>query len=58
MGKVVKALNGILVLVCVLIFIWIVLSFAEINMQNLTENPVYNNYNFFVVIIRLKNNLE
>ena len=54
MGKVVKALNGILVLVCVLIFIWIVLSFAEINMQNLTENPVYNNYNFFVVIIRLK----
>lgn len=36
---------------CVLLLLWMIFSFAEINAKNLTENPTYNDYNFFVLIM-------
>lgn len=35
---------------CVLLLLWMAFSFMEVNAKNLTENPTYNDYNFFVLI--------
>lgn len=50
MEKAKRKAGNIVTVFSVLILIWMLLSFMEVNAKNLTENPAYNDYNFFVLI--------
>ena len=51
MGKLIKALaKGIASGAILAITIWIVASFAEVNVGNAGHNPHYNRYNLFVMV--------
>ena len=53
MNKVKKVIENIMFVLCVALAIWFIISFAEIDMKNLTENPVYSSWNFFEVFLKI-----
>ena len=53
MNKVKKIVENVMVILCVTLAIWFIISFAEIDMKNLTENPVYNSWNFFEIFLKI-----
>lgn len=50
MEKSIKKAGDIFAVFCVLLLLWMVFSFAEVNAKNLMENPTYSDYNFFVIL--------
>lgn len=50
MEKSIKKAGDVFAVFCVLLLLWMVFSFAEVNAKNLTENPTYSDYNFFVIL--------
>ena len=53
MNKVKKVAETIMVVLCVAFILWIVMSFVEDNMKNLTENPVYSCWNLFEIYLKI-----
>ena len=53
MRKVEKVLVIVMVILCVALAIWFLFSFVEIDMKNLTENPVYSSWNFFEIFLKI-----
>lgn len=53
MNKVKKVAKTIMVVLCVAFILWIVMSFVEVNMKNLTENPVYSCWNLFEIYLKI-----
>ena len=53
MNKVKKVAETIIVVLCVAFILWIIMSFVEVNMKNLTENPVYSCWNLFEIYLRI-----
>ena len=53
MNKVKKIVENVMFVICVTLALWFIISFVEVDMKNLTENPVYNNWNFFEVFLKI-----
>ena len=53
MNKVKKIVENVMVILCVVFAIWFLFSFVEVNMKNLTENPVYSSWNFFEIFLKI-----
>ena len=53
MNKVKKIVENVMFILCVALAIWFLFSFVEIDMKNLTENPVYSSWNFFEVLLKI-----
>ena len=53
MNKVKKIVGNVMFVICVALALWFVISFVEVDMKNLTENPVYNDWNFFEVFLKI-----
>ena len=53
MNKVKKVIENAMVILCVALAIWFIISFIEVNMKNLTENPVYSSWNFFEIFLKI-----
>ena len=53
MKKVKKIVENVMFAICVALALWFVISFVEVDMKNLTENPVYNSWNFFEVFLKI-----
>ena len=51
-----KILNRIMAIIITAIFIWLFTSFIEVNTKNLNENPNYNEYNAFVMLMKCTHN--
>ena len=52
MNKVKKVIENVMVILCVALAIWFIISFVEVNMKNSTENPVYSSWNFFEIFLK------
>lgn len=52
MNKVKKIVKNVMVILCVALAIWFIISFVEVDMKNLTENPVYSSWNFFEIFLK------
>ncbi len=50
MKKKMEKAGNVLCVFCALLMVWMLISFIEVNAKNLSENPVYNDYNFFVLL--------
>ena len=53
MNKVIKVVENVMVILCVAFAIWFLFSFVEVDMKNLTENPVYSSWNFFEIFLKI-----
>ena len=53
MNKVKKIVENVMFIICVALALWFIISFVEIDMKNLTENPVYNDWNFFEIFLKI-----
>ena len=53
MNKVKKIVENVMFIICVALALWFIISFVEVDMKNLTENPVYNSWNFFEVFLKI-----
>ena len=53
MNKVKKVIENVIVILCVAFVIWFLFSFVEVDMKNLTENPVYSSWNFFEIFLKI-----
>ena len=53
MNKVKKIVENVMFVICVVLALWFIISFVEVDMKNLTENPVYNSWNFFEVFLKI-----
>lgn len=53
MKKVKKIVENVMFVICVALTLWFIISFVEVDMKNLTENPVYNSWNFFEVFLKI-----
>ena len=53
MKKVKKIAENVMFVICVALALWFIISFVEVDMKNLTENPVYSNWNFFEVFLKI-----
>ena len=53
MNKVKKIVENVMVMLCVAFAIWFPFSFVEVDMKNLTENPVYSSWNFFEIFLKI-----
>ena len=53
MNKVKKIVENVMFVICVALALWFIISFIEVDMKNLTENPVYNDWNFFEVFLKI-----
>ena len=53
MNKVKKIVENVIVIFCVALAIWFLFSFVEVDMKNLTENPVYSSWNFFEIFLKI-----
>ena len=53
MNKVKKIVENVMFIICVALALWFIISFVEVDMKNLTENPVYNDWNFFEVFLKI-----
>ena len=52
MNKVKKVIENVTVMLCIIFAVWFLFSFVEIDMKNLTENPVYSSWNFFEIFLK------
>ena len=52
MNKVKKIIENVMVILCITLAIWFIISFVEVDMKNLTENPVYSSWNFFEIFLK------
>ena len=52
MNKVKKVIENVMVILCIAFAVWFLFSFVEVNMKNLTENPVYSSWNFFEIFLK------
>lgn len=50
MEKSIKKAGDVFAVFCALLILWLLVSFVEVNAKNLTENPTYSSYNFFVIL--------
>lgn len=46
-----KFMSNLIVVISVLFVIWVLLSWVDISIHNLSENPTYLDFNFFKLII-------
>ena len=46
-----KFMSNLIVVISVLFVIWVLLSWVDIRIHNLSENPTYLDFNFFKLII-------
>ena len=53
MNKVKKVIENVMVMLCVAFAIWFIISFVEVDMKNLTENPIYSSWNFFEIFLKI-----
>ena len=53
MNKVKKIIENVMVILCITLAIWFIISFVEVDMKNLTENPVYSSWNFFEIFLKI-----
>lgn len=53
MNKAKKVIENVMFAICVALALWFIISFVEVDMKNLTENPVYNSWNFFEVFLKI-----
>lgn len=53
MKKVKKIVENVMFVICVALALWFIISFVEVDMKNLTENPVYSSWNFFEVFLKI-----
>ena len=53
MNKVKKVIENVMVTLCVVLALWFIISFVEVDMKNLTENPVYSSWNFFEIFLKI-----
>ena len=53
MNKVKKVIENVMFILCVALAIWFIISFVEVDMKNLTENPVYSSWNFFEIFLKI-----
>lgn len=58
MEKLINKSSNIFAVICVLLVLWFMASFIEVNAKNTTKNPTYSKYNLFVLLTENKNNLE
>ena len=52
MNKVKKVIENVIIILCVAFAVWFLFSFVEVNMKNLTENPV-SSWNFFEIFLKI-----
>lgn len=52
MNKVKKVVENVVFVLCIIFAVWFICSFIEVDMKNLTENPVYNSWNFFEIFLK------
>ena len=53
MNKIKKVIENVMVIRCFSFAIWFLFSFVEVDMKNLTENPVYSSWNFFEIFLKI-----
>ena len=53
MNKAKKIVENVMFVICIVLALWFIISFVEVDMKNLTENPVYNDWNFFEVFLKI-----
>ena len=53
MNKAKKIVENVMVILCVAFAIWFLFSFVEVDMKNLTENPIYSSWNFFEIFLKI-----
>ena len=53
MNKVIKVIENVAFVLCIIFAVWFLFSFVEVNMKNLTENPVYSSWNFFEIFLKI-----
>ena len=53
MNKVKKIVENVMFVIGTALALWFIISFVEVDMKNLTENPVYNSWNFFEVFLKI-----
>ena len=53
MNKIKKIAENVMVTLCVALAIWFIISFVEVDMKNLTENPIYSSWNFFEIFLKI-----
>ena len=52
MNKAKKVVENVVFILCIIFAVWFICSFIEVDMKNLTENPVYSNWNFFEIFLK------
>lgn len=53
MNKVIKIIENVAFVLCIIFAVWFICSFIEVDMKNLTENPVYSSWNFFEIFLKI-----
>lgn len=53
-----KVFGKALSILCVMLIFWVVISYAEIALENNYERPQYSEYNCFMVIMRIMEDFE
>ena len=53
MNKVKKVIENVMVILCIAFVNWFIISFVEVDMKNLTENPIYSSWNFFEIFLKI-----
>lgn len=46
----------ILYIITAFLVLWLAFSFIEVNAKNTTENPVYSDYNAFIILLEILKN--
>ena len=52
MNKVIKVIENVAFVLCIILAVWFICSFVEVNMKNTTENPIYSSWNFFEIFLK------
>ena len=53
MSKVIKVIENVAFVLCIIFVVWFLFSFVEVDMKNLTENPIYSSWNFFEIFLKI-----
>lgn len=53
MNRIIKVIENVAFVLCIIFAVWFLFSFVEVNMKNLTENPVYSSWNFFEIFLKI-----
>lgn len=49
--KKMKILNKVFCIICILFLLWIILSYFDVILHNLDEEPIYKFWNFFQLLV-------